>query len=127
MKTDLWYSNPTQVYWACKNLVDGRTILTKTGFREVKGWRLGDIVHSLLKKSGWPILAVSQGPQNVAHNNLAPRTDRASLRFPPSAKRLSEQGKGRLKRLQILRMRFAYCLTEAQANISAVLILGAMT
>lgn len=92
MKSDRWYSNPTQVYWTCKALLDGRTISTRTEIREVRGWRLGAIVHTLKSRYKWPILAEYRGPENVAHYRLAPGTDAASLRFPPSARRLAEEG-----------------------------------
>lgn len=92
MKDDRWYSNPTQVYWTCKNLLDGRTISTKTEIREVKGWRLGAIIHNLKSRYGWPIIAEYRGPENVAYYYLAPGTDRTRLRFPPSAKRLAQDG-----------------------------------
>ena len=87
-----FYSSPTQVYWTCKALLDGRTISTKTEIREVKGWRLGAIVHALRKTYGWPILAEYRGPENVAHYRLAPGTDRSRLRFPDSATALGETG-----------------------------------
>jgi hypothetical protein len=92
MKTDRWYSSPTQVYWTCKALIDGRTISTRTEIREVRGWRLGAIVHTLRDRYGWPILADYRGPENVAYYRLAPGTDPASLRYPPSARRLAEEG-----------------------------------
>ena len=92
MKTDRWYSNPTQVYWTCKSLLEGRTISTKTEIREVKGWRLGAIIHTLKSRYGWPILAEYRGPENVAHYRLAPGADRTRLRFPPSAKTLAQEG-----------------------------------
>lgn len=92
MKNDRWYSSPTQVYWTCKNLLDGRTISTRTEIREVKGWRLGAIIHTLRDKYKWPILTELRGPENVAYYSLAPHANRASLRFPPSAGRLAEEG-----------------------------------
>ncbi len=90
--TDHFYSNPTQVYWTCKAFLDGRTITHKTEIREVKGWRLGAIVHTLRKKYDWPILADYRGPENVAHYRLAPNADRTRLKFPRSAKALAEEG-----------------------------------
>jgi hypothetical protein len=92
MQHDRWYSSPTQVFWTCKALIDGRTISTRTEIREVRGWRLGAIVHTLRDKYCWPILADYRGPENVAYYRLAPGTDPASLRYPPSARRLAEEG-----------------------------------
>ena len=92
MKNDRLYSNPTQVFWCCKALLDGRTISHKTEIREVNGWRLGAIIHTLRKKYDWPITAEYRGPENIAFYRLPPATDRTTLRFPPSAKMLAEKG-----------------------------------
>ncbi|MRX49902.1 hypothetical protein GI374_05430 [Paracoccus sp. S-4012] len=85
-----WYSSPTQVFWTCKALIDGRTINHRTEIREVKGWRLGAIIHRLKDEYGWPILTDYRGPENVAHYRLKPDTDLSRLRFPPSARSLAE-------------------------------------
>jgi hypothetical protein len=58
----------------------------------VKGWRLGAIIHTLRDKYGWPILTELRGPENVAYYRLAPGTDLAKLSYPPSARRLAEEG-----------------------------------
>ena len=39
-KQDRWFSSPTQVFWCCKALIEGRVVSTKTEIREVNGWRL---------------------------------------------------------------------------------------
>lgn len=85
-----FYSNPTQVFWCCKALIEGRTISHKTEIREVRGWRLGAIVHRLKSSYGWPILTEYRGPENVAYYRLSADCDRSKLRFPPSARALSE-------------------------------------
>ena len=92
MKDDRFYSNTTQVFWCCKALLDGRTISHKTEIREVNGWRLGAIIHTLRKKYDWPIFAEYRGPENIAFYRLPPGADRSKLRFPPSAKELAETG-----------------------------------
>lgn len=89
-KSNRWYSSPTQVYWACKALLTGRTISHRTEIREVRGWRLAAIVERLRRQYGWPIDVDYRGPDNTAHYRLRPGTDPASLRFPPSAKALAE-------------------------------------
>lgn len=95
-KSERWFSNPTQVFWTCEALTRGRTISHKTEIREVKGWRLGAIIHRLKSAYHWPILTELRGPENVAHYRLAPGADVTQLRFPPSAQaladRLSEDG-----------------------------------
>ena len=92
MKHDRTYSSPTQVFWCCKALLDGRTISHRTEIREVNGWRLGAIVHRLKTKYHWPIVADYRGPENVAYYALPPGTDRTRLTFPPSAKALAQGG-----------------------------------
>ncbi|WP_254444547.1 MULTISPECIES: hypothetical protein [unclassified Ruegeria] len=52
MSSDQWYSNRSQVFWTCKALLDGRTISHMTETREVRGWRLGAIVHRLKSEYG---------------------------------------------------------------------------
>ena len=89
MSSNRWYSNESQVYWTCKALLDGRTINHRTEIREVRGWRLGAIVHRLRHRYGWPIEVEYRGPENVAHYSLRPGTDRAALRFPRSARELA--------------------------------------
>ena len=91
-KQDRWYSSPTQVYWTCKALIEGREITHKTEIREVKGWRLAAICERLRREFGWPIDTVLRGPESVAHYRLRPGTDPAKLRYPPSAKHLLEGG-----------------------------------
>ena len=91
-KKDRWYSSPTQVFWTCKALVEGRTISTKTEIREVKGWRLAAITERLRKDFKWPIEADYRGPENTAHYRLRPGTDLAKLKFPPSAASLEKGG-----------------------------------
>ena len=89
MSSNQWYSGPSQVYWTCKALLDGRTINHRNEIREVRGWRLGAIVHRLRHRYGSPIDVEYRGPENVAHYRLRPGTDRARLRFPRSARELA--------------------------------------
>ncbi len=91
-KQDRFYSGETQVFWTCKALIDGRVISHKTEIREVKGWRLGAIIHVLKSKYRWPITAEYRGAENVAHYRLQPGTLIANLSFPPSAASLAVGG-----------------------------------
>lgn len=88
-KHDRWYSNPTQRYWTCKALIEGRTISTKTEIREVKGWRLAAIIETLKNDYDWPIQKESRGAENIAYYSLSPNTDISKLKYPPSAKALA--------------------------------------
>ena len=90
--SDRWFSSPTQVYWCCRALLDGRSISHRTEIREVKGWRLAAICHRLKAEYGWPILSEPRGPVNTAYYRLRPGFDRKALRFPPSAQALAEEG-----------------------------------
>jgi len=87
-----WYSSPTQVFWTCKALIEGREISHKTEIREVKGWRLAAITERLRKEFGWPIDTVYRGPEALAYYRLRAGTDPATLRYPPSAAHLAEGG-----------------------------------
>jgi hypothetical protein len=87
-----WYSGTTQVYWTCKALLDDRTISHKTEIREVRGWRLGAIIHRLKSEFGWPIMVEYRGPENVAHYWLRKDADKAALRLPRSAEALGVDG-----------------------------------
>lgn len=84
-KQDRWFSGETQVYWTCKALIDGRVISHRTEIREIRGWRLGAIIHRLKWEFHWPIDVDYKGPENVAHYRLRPGTEIARLKFPPSA------------------------------------------
>lgn len=88
---DRWYSSPTQRYWTCKALIEGRTISTRSEIREVKGWRLAAIVETLKSKYHWPIKTELRGPDNVAHYCLPAGTDITALTYPPSAKSLADE------------------------------------
>jgi len=92
MTQDRMYSSDSQVFWTCKALLDLRTISHKTEIREVRGWRLGAIIHRLRRHYGWPILVEYRGPQNVAYYSLKAGIDRAALRFPRSARALGNSG-----------------------------------
>jgi hypothetical protein len=88
MKPDKLYSGDTQVHWTCKALLDQREISCATEIREVRGWRLGAIIHCLKSDYGWPIKTRYRSPENVAFYSLPANADRTALRFPPSAKAL---------------------------------------
>ena len=90
MTIDKFYSKPTQVYWTCKALLDGRTISHRTEIREVRGWRLGAIIHRLKNDYAWPIHTTYSTPDNVAFYSLTAGTDCTALRFPPSASALGQ-------------------------------------
>lgn len=86
-----WYASPTQVYWTCKALIEGREITHKTEIREVKGWRLAAITERLRKQFHWPIETVYRGTDNLAHYRLKDGTDPATLIYPPSAQSLGDE------------------------------------
>ncbi len=92
MTNENFYSSDSQVFWTCKALLDGRTISHKTEIREVRGWRLGAIIHRLRHDYGWPIQAEYRGPQNVAHYSLKAEIEQTALRFPRSARALACRG-----------------------------------
>jgi len=91
MTTDKFFSKPTQVFWTCKALLDGREISHRTEIREVRGWRLGAIIHRLKTEYAWPIQTTYSTPDNVAFYSLKADVDHTTLRFPPSASALGKQ------------------------------------
>lgn len=82
------HSNPTQVYWTCKTLLNGRAISHQTEIKEVRGWRLSSIIHNLRHNYYWPIHVEYRGPQNVAYYSLREGADHTKLLFPRSARTL---------------------------------------
>jgi hypothetical protein len=90
MTDDKFYSKPTQVFWTCKALLDGRTISHRTEIREVRGWRLGAIIHRLKTEYAWPIHTAYSAPDNVAFYSLKTDVDRTALSFPRSAAALGK-------------------------------------
>lgn len=89
-----WFSGETQIKWTCQALIKGRVISHRTEIREVKGWRLGAIIHRLKSEFQWPIEVEYKGSENVAHYRLRPGTDPARLTYPPSASGLADGGAG---------------------------------
>ena len=89
-----FHSSPTQIYWCCNALLEGRTLSHKTEIREVNGWRLASIVCELKLKYHWPILADYRGPDNIAHYRLNPSCNPAELTFPRSARALKPKNGG---------------------------------
>lgn len=90
-----WYSNESQVFWTCKALIQGRTINHMDEIGEVRGWRLGAIIHNLRRKYDWPIDTEYKGPERIAHYTLRKGCDWRCLAFPRSARKLkSEVGDG---------------------------------
>jgi hypothetical protein len=58
---------------------------------EVKGWRLGAIIHNLRAKYHWPIDTVYKGPENIAHYSLMKGCKWRVLAFPMSARSLKAE------------------------------------
>lgn len=92
MKKSGWFSSPTQVYWTCAALLEGREITHRDEIGEAKGWRLAAICHRLSKHYGWPIEKPEHPTDPVQRYRLKAGTDRANLRFPPSAAALAKGG-----------------------------------
>ena len=86
--TDLWFSNPTQIYFACRALALGQTLNHMDVIIGVQGWRLGAIVHTLRISYDWPIQTEYRGPERIGHYRLPTNCDPEKLRYPPSARRL---------------------------------------
>lgn len=91
-QSDNCYSKSTSVFWACKAFTEGRTISHREAMNEIGAWRLGAIAHRLKREFGWPVEVEYRGSEKVAYYSLAPDIDKASLRFPRSAKALGNDG-----------------------------------
>ena len=89
MKQDNRFSGQTRVFWTCMAPLEGRAIYHLTEIHEVRGCRLGAIVHRLKTEFGWPVEVEYREPENVAYYRLRPGTDSASLNFPRSARALA--------------------------------------
>ena len=85
------FSGSTQVFWTCKALIGGRAISHQTEIREVRGWRLGAIIHRLKQEYAWPITTDYLPGSRIAIYRLNPDTDLTRLRFPPSAAELAKE------------------------------------
>jgi hypothetical protein len=88
---DRWYSNPTQIYFTCRELALGKTLNHMDVIGETHGWRLGAIVHTLKHEYDWPIRTAFRGPERIGHYRLAEGCDPTTLRLPPSAQRLADE------------------------------------
>jgi hypothetical protein len=84
--TDNMYSSAPQIAWACKALLEGRTINHATEFIECQGWRLSGIIHVLRHKYGWPIMTDRRGKERIGHYFLPNGLDIGNLELPPSAR-----------------------------------------
>lgn len=78
-----WYSNTTQVAWACARLTSGEKLSHACEFEAVNGWRLAAIIHNLIHKYGWPILHEVRR-NGIRFYYLKPDTDAMRLKHPPS-------------------------------------------
>jgi len=92
-----WYSNPTQIYFACRALALGETLNHMDVIRGVKGWRLSAIVETLRNRYGWPIVTEYRGPERIGHYHLSKTCDPLALDYPPSARRLVAELEALLK------------------------------
>lgn len=78
-----WYSDDTQIRWACLQLIKGREISHACEIAEANGWRLSAIVHKLRHQFKWPI--VTRYDENRhAHYRLANGTNGEELEKPQS-------------------------------------------
>lgn len=93
--SEQWYSNRTQVYWTCRALVMGRTINHMDEIGEVRGWRLGAIVHTLRTQYGWPIETEYRGPERIGHYRLSASCGVLALNYPRSARDVLAEIKAR--------------------------------
>lgn len=94
--TEHWFSNRTQVFWTCRALAMGRTINHMDEIGEVRGWRLGAIVHTLRTQYEWPIETDYRGADRIAHYRLSKTCDVLALNYPRSAEDVRSEIKARM-------------------------------
>lgn len=80
-----WYSNDSQISWACIELMSGREITHINEFNETNGWRLSAIIHNLRHKYKWPI-STRYDNNRIAYYQLI-KVDKDSLKKPKSYKK----------------------------------------
>lgn len=76
-----WYSDKSQIAWACDALISGNEISHADEILAVNGWRLAAIVHILKHRYKWPI-AVRYDAKRIAHYRL--EGDAEKLKKPRS-------------------------------------------
>jgi hypothetical protein len=78
-----WYSNETQIRWACRELLRGREISHAHEIAEANGWRLSAIIHNLRHRYNWPI-STRYGLNRIAYYKLGNEVDKLELEKPRS-------------------------------------------
>ncbi|MFN3701597.1 MAG: hypothetical protein ACK4VI_08775 [Alphaproteobacteria bacterium] len=78
-----WYSDTTQIAWACAMLADGHKFSHACEFKAVRGWRLAAIIHILIHGYGWPVLHEDR-KNGVRFYFLKPDTNAMRLKHPKS-------------------------------------------
>lgn len=78
-----WYSDNTQIRWACLELIKGREISHADEIAEARGWRLSAIIYNLRHKYKWPI-ETRYDEGRIAHYMLSGGVDAEALKKPPS-------------------------------------------
>ena len=98
-----WYSNQTQIQWACRELLHGKSISHASEFVAVTGWRLAAIIHRLRRDYGWPILMEPEMPQRIGWYFLDPAKKHRwpTLKKPPSYFRTKAEYQEHLKDFDI--------------------------
>lgn len=78
-----WYSDNTQIRWACQELLKGREISHACEIAEVNGWRLSAIIFNLRHRYNWPI-STRYGQNRIAYYKLGRGVATDSLEKPRS-------------------------------------------
>lgn len=78
-----WYSDDSQIRWACLQLLKGREISHACEIAEAQGWRLSAIIYNLRHKYKWPI-ETRYDEGRIAHYRLDNATDNNALKKPKS-------------------------------------------
>ena len=87
-----WYSNESQIRWACRELIKGREISHAHEIAETKGWRLSAIIYNLIHRYKWPI-DKRYDHNRVAYYRLAKSVDKDALEKPRSFHKKKEDAR----------------------------------
>ena len=80
---DRWYSNESQIRWACLELIKGREISHADEIAEARGWRLSAIIYRLRHHYKWPI-TTRYDDNRIGHYRLSGDVDCEALKKPRS-------------------------------------------
>lgn len=84
-----WYSNDTQIRWACLELLKGSEISHRDEIAAVNGWRLSAIIYQLRHRYKWSI-ETRYDANRIGYYRLSKVDDVDALEKPRSFYKIKE-------------------------------------